>query len=413
MLEDHVKSSVARERLLAGPAADHAEGFAEWLHNLGYKPSSVEQMLQALARWADWLGRAGFTVLDAIPALDVGKSLLSNGDRDHLAHGLSQCSMTAAGCFIRFLKECGVLPCSKLAPSPAEHWPILGEFRAWMQQQRGLRESTLDDYERVQIDMLQALGDSPISYTAANVRSFVLQRAMPHGISRAKSIATATRAFLRFLIATGRCPVGLDHAIPGYASWRLSTVPRFLEPADVKSVLDACVAEDARGLRDSAVLLLLARLGLRAGEIAGLTFRDIDWVNGRIAVCGKARRLEWLPLPQDVGDAILRYIQEGRPALRNDRVFVRVRAPLAPLTRGSVTDIVRSALRHAGIKAPINGAHVFRHSAATAMLRGGASLAAIGAVLRHRSPSTTALYAKIDFGLLAEVAQPWPQVPPC
>jgi site-specific recombinase XerD len=282
-----------------------------------------------------------------------------------------------------------------------------------MQQQRGLRESSLDYYQRVLIDLLQALGDAPLSYTAAQVRDFVIQRAMSHGISQAKSIASAVRAFLRFLAATGRCPVGLDHAVPSYASWKLSTVPRFLEPADVQRVLDACVAEDARGLRDRAVLLLLARLGLRAGEVAGLTFRDLDWDNARIALCGKARRQEWLPLPQDVGDAILRYLQQGRPALKSDRVFVRVRAPLGPLTRGSVTDIVRSALRRAGVKAPINGAHVFRHSAATAMLRQGASLAAIGAVLRHRSPSTTARYAKIDFGLLAEVAQPWPEVPPC
>ncbi len=240
-----------------------------------------------------------------------------------------------------------------------------------------------------------------------------MKRAMPHGISRTKSTVTATRAFLRFLAATGRCPVGLDHAIPGYASWKLSTVPRFLEPGEVQCVLEACVAEEARGQRDRAVLLLLARLGLRAGEVAGLTFRDIDWGNGRIAVCGKARRQEWLPLPQKVGDAILRYLQEFRPALKSDHVFARVHAPLGPLTRGSVTDIVRSALRRAGVKAPINGAHVFRHSAATAMLRGGASLAAIGAVLRHRSPSTTAHYAKIDFDLLAEVAQPWPQEMPC
>lgn len=130
-------------------------------------------------------------------------------------------------------------------------------------------------------------------------------------------------------------------------------------------------------------------------------------------MCGKARRQEWLPLPQEVGNAILRYLREFRPALKSDRVFARVHAPLGPLTRGSVTDIARSALRRAGVKAPINGAHVFRHSAATAMLRGGASLAAIGAVLRHRSPSTTAHYAKIDFDLLAEVAQPWPQEMPC
>jgi site-specific recombinase XerD len=173
------------------------------------------------------------------------------------------------------------------------------------------------------------------------------------------------------------------------------------------------MGEDPKGLRDRAVLLLLARLALRASDIAGLALRDMDWRSGWITVCGKGRRPERLPLPQDVGEAILRYLQQGRPALHNDRVFARVCAPLGPLTRAAVSQIARSALRRAGIQAPSNGAHVFRHSAATAMLRQGASLAGIGAVLRHRSPSTTAHYAKVDFELLAEVAQPWPEVSPC
>jgi len=144
-----------------------------------------------------------------------------------------------------------------------------------------------------------------------------------------------------------------------------------------------------------------------------VSFADIDWSNGRVAVHGKGYQQEWLPLPQDVGDALLQYVREGRPALQVDRVFTRVSAPLGPLTRSAVSHITRSALRRAGIKAPVNGAHLLRHSAATAMLRQGASLAAVGAVLRHRSPSTTAHYAKVDFDLLREIAQPWPEVATC
>jgi site-specific recombinase XerD len=178
-------------------------------------------------------------------------------------------------------------------------------------------------------------------------------------------------------------------------------------------VLDACVSDNACGLRDRAVMLLLARLGLRAGDVAGLRMEDVDWKNARIAVCGKGRRHEWLPLPQDVGDALLRYVLDARPRIGTDRVFVMIKAPSGPLTRAAVTHVARSALRRAGVKAPINGAHVFRHSAATAMLRQGASLAGVGAVLRHWSPSTTAHYAKVDFGLLGEIAQPWPEVPSC
>lgn len=156
------------------------------------------------------------------------------------------------------------------------------------------------------------------------------------------------------------------------------------------------------------MLLLLARLGLRASEVAQLKLADIAWRHGCITVCGKGRRQESLPLPQEIGDAILLYLNQGRPPVQLPEVFTTVLAPLRALTRAAVTHIVRSALRRAGVKSPINGAHVLRHSAATAMLRQGASLAGVGALLRHRSPMTTAHYAKVDLGLLSEIAQPWP-----
>jgi site-specific recombinase XerD len=244
------------------------------------------------------------------------------------------------------------------------------------------------------------------------LRAFVLDRARPHGIERAKSIVVAVRAFMRFLGATGRCPAGMEYAIPGFASWRLSSVPQFLAAEDVERVVDSCGGHIFE-LRDRAVLLLLARLALRASEVAQLKFSDIDWRNGEISVCGKGRRQESLPLPQEVGNAILLYVDKGRPSLDAPEVFTTALAPYRPLTRAAVTHIVRAALLRAGIKAPINGAHVLRHSAATTMLREGASLAGVGAVLRHRSPMTTAHYAKVDFGLLSEIAQPWPEASSC
>jgi site-specific recombinase XerD len=204
----------------------------------------------------------------------------------------------------------------------------------------------------------------------------------------------------------------MENAIPCFASWQLSSVPKFLAAEDVERIIQSC-GDYGFGLRDKPVLLLLARLGLRASEVAQLKFMDIDWRNGSIAVCGKGRRHETLPLPQEVGDAILLYLNQGRPSLKVPQVFITVRPPLRALTRASVTHIVRSALSRTGIKAPINGAHVLRHSAATTMLRQGATLAGVGAILRHRSPMTTAHYAKVDFGLLSEIAQPWPEVPSC
>lgn len=281
-----------------------------------------------------------------------------------------------------------------------------------MRQHRGLTETTLDVYQLIIAELLTALGSDPHLYTAEVLRGFALERARRHGIWRAKTVIVSVRAFLRFLGTTGQCPPGRQHAIPGFASWQLSTVPRFLPAEDVERVIASCPT-DGNGPRDRAVLLLLARLGLRAGEVAHLKFDDIDWVQGQITVSGKARRREKLPLPQDVGDALLHYLRQSRPPLRTPEVFTTVLAPVRPLTRAAVTHVVRAALRRVGIKAPINGAHVLRHSAATTMLRQGASLAAIGAVLRHRSPRTTALYAKVDFDALSEIAQPWPAVASC
>jgi site-specific recombinase XerD len=281
-----------------------------------------------------------------------------------------------------------------------------------MHRHRGLTETTLDVYQAIIVELLAAHGSDPHLYTAEVLRDFALERARRHGLWRAKTVIVSVRAFLRFLGATGQCPPGIQHAIPRFASWQLSTVPRFLAAEDVERVIASCPG-DGNGPRDKAVLLLLARLGLRASEVAQLRFDDIDWVQGQLNVSGKARRQEKLPLPQEVGDALLRYLRQSRPPLRTPEVFTSVLAPVRPLTRAGVTHVVRAALRRAGIKAPINGAHVLRHSAATTMLRHGASLAGIGAVLRHRSPRTTAHYAKVDFGLLSEIAQPWPEVASC
>ncbi|WP_157997307.1 tyrosine-type recombinase/integrase, partial [Rhizobium favelukesii] len=316
----------------------------------------------------------------------------------------------AAGLFLSYLHEKKILP-PELHPSLEETWPTLAAFRCWMREQRGIKDSTLDTYQPILIDLLVSLGTDPEVYTAAAIRGFVLDRAKPHGRARAQSITVATRAYLKYLVAIGQCPIGRQYAVPSFASWQLATTPRFLGQSDIDRLLATCDGESR--LRDRAVMLLLARLGLRASEVANLTFCDIDWKNGRITLVGKARREERLPLPQDVGDAILAYIERARPRIATTRVFLTDIAPIRPLSRIAVKCIVRRTLDRAGIESVHRGAHVLRHSAATAMLRDGASLAGVGAVLRHRSPSTTALYAKVDIGLLSEIAQPWGGRLPC
>jgi len=352
----------------------------------------------------EWARRAGYGLLSIDAGLAASAQIFRGSRTGRAPQG-------AAKLFATYLREEGMLPPAPQPPRPEETWPVLAAYRRWMLEQRGVADSTLDLRERILADLMRALGDNPAAYTAATVRGFVLERARPHGRGRAQTIAGATRSFLRYLIATGQCPAGRDHAVPGFANWQLATTPRFLSAPDLMRVLAACDVEER--LRDRAVVLLLARLGLRASEVAHLSFPQIDWNEGRLTISGKARREERLPLTQEVGDALIAYIERSRPRLASTRVFLTEVAPVVPLSRVAVKCIVRRALNRAGVDSPHRGAHLLRHSAATAMLRQGVSLAGVGAVLRRRSPSMTAHYAKLDIALLSEIAQPWGGRLPC
>jgi site-specific recombinase XerD len=260
---------------------------------------------------------------------------------------------------------------------------------------------------------LERSGRTRPGSTLPALRTFIIEAASPHGRSKAKMVVTAARAFLRYLISEGHCRLGLDGAIPTIGRWRLAALPRYLPASDIDRLVAACDPAVSQGARDRAIILLLARLGLRAGDVASLRMADIDWVRATLLVSGKSRAATTLPLPQDVGDAILLYVEHGRPETEVAEIFVRALAPRTGLGRSGVTSVVASAMRRAGVISPSRGAHTLRHSAATAMLRQGVSLAAIGAVLRHRSEETTRLYAKVDVALLRQLALPWPEVSPC
>lgn len=381
----------------------HADGFKDWLAQRNYSPATITEIVRLLALWGDWVRAAGFGMETLAAALAASASVFRGGKTARAPQG-------AAALFVAYLRAKSILPPERHL-SLEETWPALAAFRRWMQEQRGIKDSTLDTYQATLVDLLASLGTDPAAYTAAAIRGFVVARAKPHGRGRAQGITVATRAYLKYLVAIGQCPVGREHAVPSFASWRLATTPWFLGQADLDRLLIACDGEDR--LRDRAVILLLARLGLRASEVANLTFDAIDWGTGRITLAGKVRREERLPLTQEIGEAILAYIERARPRIATTRVFLTDTAPVRPLSRIAVKCIVRRALDRAQIKSAHRGAHVLRHSAATAMLRNGASLAGVGAVLRHRSPSVTALYAKVDIGLLSEIAQPWGGRLPC
>lgn len=381
----------------------HVDGFKHWLGQRNYSAATIVEVVRLLALWGDWVRAAGFGVEILAEGLNASASVFKGSKTARAPQG-------AAALFVAYLRGSNIVS-QERATSLEESWPALAAFGRWMREQRGIRESTLNLYHPVLADLLISLGSDPVAYTATAIRNFVLDRARPHGRSRARCIAVATRMYLKYLVAMGECPAGREYAVPSFASWQLATTPRFLGQSDIDRLLASCEGESR--LRDRAVMLLLARLGLRASEIANLTFGDIDWKNGRITLIGKVRREEWLPLPQEVGDAMLAYIERARPRIATNRVFLTDIAPTRPLSRTAVKCIVRRALDKAEIESIHRGPHVLRHSAATAMLRSGASLAGVGAVLRHRSPSTTALYAKVDIGLLSEIAQPWGGRLPC
>ena len=309
--------------------------------------------------------------------------------------------------------------CEKVAPGDAEEPrpipPALQGFRDWMRRHRGAAERTIDRYEVLMGRMLPSLGSDPALYDAGRVREALLGEVRQRSSSYAKGYVSALRAFLRFHAAQGRCRPHLDRAVPTVREWKLSALPRYLELDDVERVIACCDFSSPQGVRDRAVVILLARLGLRAGDIVAMRLDDLDWRQGTLRVRGKCHKEVRLPLPQDAGDALAEYLATARPSTNHKRVFLCANAPVRPFATSSVVSaIVRCALERAGIADPPSwGAHLLRHSAATAMLRSGASLEAVATVLRHESADMTAHYAKVDLTLLQLVAQPWPEAPSC
>lgn len=297
------------------------------------------------------------------------------------------------------------------AATPAEQ--LQSEFRLYLRQERALASSTQDCYTTFVSEFLaERFGAGSVNLSrlcAADVTRFVRRRAGTIQSKRVQLMTTALRSFLRYARYRGDIEKDLAACIPAVANWKQSTLPRALPPDQVERVLASIDRKTAVGRRDYAILLILARLGLRAGEIRALTLEDLDWQEGLITVRGKAGRFSQLPLPRDVGAAIADYLRHGRPTASSRCVFLRARAPLGGFQgQSGIGSMVRHALERAGIDAVRRGAHQFRHALACQMLKQGASLSEIGELLRHRSPQTTAIYAKVDLDSLAALALSWP-----
>lgn len=412
MLERYFTSAYALRLMRAKPAAPLLEEFAAALSAADFRPRVITQRVRDAAHLCEWAAAHGLALAD------LGDRELARFRR-HLgacrcpgngSRGYDSCCRIRA--FLEHLRRTGVLG----APTNTSRSPRLVEqYGGWLREQRGATEATAILHGRLIRAFVQAAGDDPGRYDARKVREFVLSRARDHERHSGGSVTTTMRSFLRYLVTAGRCSADLVGAVPRMPSWRLGKLPPYLAPEAIDRIINTCASRTPRKIRDRAILLLLARLGLRASDIVNLRLDDVDWAVGKVRVLGKGRREAWLPLPQEVGDALLAYLTRARRGARDDHVFLTARAPRTPLAATSVSARVRVAMAAAGIEAPSRGAHILRHSLASRMLRAGATMEAIGTVLRHRGMATTALYAKVDVTLLRHIALPWPglEVSPC
>jgi integrase/recombinase XerD len=413
MLTTYFERQTTRETYYSGPAGPYLDEFTHWLEKRGYRHEPIRRRLQGAAQFVTWAQTIGCNLQSLSPhTLENFRHHLSK--HGQLVHSGGQYGVRWLGAqlFFEFLQAHQIVASADTTPE-AMHPELLRAFEQWMHSHRGVMCSTLLGYRPHVMGLLTDLGMCPERFEATQLRTHILAYAQGRSVVMAKKRLTAIRMLLRFLIATERCQPGLEAAIPAIAQWRLSTLPRYLIPEDVERVIAACDRSTSCSIRDKAIVLLLARLGLRAGDVVSLQLDDIDWSQGTFRVMGKSRREAKLPLPQDVGDAMLHYLQSARPPVESPQVFLTAIAPWGPITRYVVKHAAAQAIKRAGVNAPSFGAHVLRHSAATGWLRQGASLQVIGEVLRHRSVETTAHYAKVDAGLLQEVTMPWPGAPSC
>ncbi|HZE92246.1 MAG TPA: site-specific integrase [Rhizobacter sp.] len=392
-----------------GPLTPYVDAFTRQLEEQGYRPSVIARQTKAVLDFSGWVvdqERVGSAACTSQHIERYLRWLSRHRPRRHgIAHTLRE--------FLRLLCQQGLIvdPTASFPATPIDR--VIADYSRYLRQERNLSPATSAIYLPFVRCFLSAhFGQDPINFlvlSPANVIEFIRRQAVQHIPSVAKNATSALRSFLRYLRYRGAINIDLAAAVPTVASWALVGIPRAIHADHARAALAHCRRDTPVGCRDYAILLLLARLGLRAGEIVSLTLDDIDWQSGNLTVTGKRRQPEPLPLPREVGEAIVLYLQHGRPKSIDRTLFLRARAPIRRLHGSSaIGSVVRLALARASIDCPHRGTHQFRHALACEMLRQGATLTEIGALLRHRSPQTTALYAKCDLLALRTLSLSWP-----
>lgn len=406
-MEQFFKHPQTVSRLREGPLGPSLDAFAQQLRAQGYAPYSARMQLRLVADFSRWLTQQGLTVYETTPE-HINHYLRYRAQRQRPRDG----DAAALERLLDLLRQAGAIAeAVPIAKTPAQQ--CTDEFGLYLLQERALASTTVTYYrEFVSRFLRDRFAGGPVALAAldaADVIGFVQRQAGSLHPKRAKLMTTALRSFLHYARYRGDLILDLAAAVPTVAHWSMASLPRSLPPDHVERVLAQCDRQTVIGRRDYAILLLLARLGLRAGEVVSLKLEDIDWEAGCVTVRGKGGHWSQMPLPLEVGEAIATYLQQGRPACASRRVFIRQKAPLVGFANSiAICTLVARALGRADVEAPHKGAHLFRHTLATTMLRQGASLAEIGELLRHQSLQTTAIYAKVDLAALRTLAAPWP-----
>lgn len=407
MITHFFKCSSTIERLRQGPLSEYLDAYAASVAEQGYARHSIRRQIVAIADFSWWLRNKHIKVRE-LDSRIVDRFLRSRRRQQRLGRGDPKTLQR----LLTLLCEKGVVRRQPAAPHTARS-KVITEFQCYLSQDLSRSLSTLKNYVPfVDQFLLERFHNRPPNFTslrAPDVTRFVMRHAPQLSPLRAGLMVTALRSFFRYLRYRGAIATDLAGCVPTVPVWSLSTLPRFLPTASVERLLKRCDKKTAVGRRNHAILLLLARLGVRAGEVMGLSLDDIDWSTGLITIHGKGGKSAQLPLPPDAGAALAAYLRHDRPRSATRAVFLRDRAPFVGIANPStISTIVRRALEHAGVESAHKGAHVLRHSLATNLLRQGGSLDEIGELLRHASPDTTAIYAKVDVAALHTLAPSWP-----